>query len=158
MSRLASLLVWIPLWAFAQDGATVQGAVTNSVTHAGLSGVAVTLWTQQAVHYNATTGENGAWRITGIEAGRYCSRFEKTGFVEPAHEGPLVERPMPVGGGGTPIQLDRELVPLATLSGRVLDPEGKPADGIEVGFGMYDTVVTGNDGQFVLHDERPGSY
>ena len=158
MPRPASLLVWIPLCAFAQDGATVQGTVTNSVTHAGLSGVAVTLWTQQAVHYNATTGENGAWRITGIKAGRYYSRFEKTGFVEPVRQPPSVERPMTVPGGGTPIQLDRELVPLATLSGRVLDPEGNPAHGIEVGFGMYDTVVTGNDGQFVLRDERPGSY
>jgi hypothetical protein len=155
---MAALLACIPFCALAQDGATVQGTVTNSATHAGLSGVAVTLWTQQAVHYNATTDENGAWRISGMQPGRYYSRFEKLGFVEPPRESPLLERPMAVGAGGTPIQLDRELVPLATVSGHVLDPDGKPAAGVEVGFSMYDTVTTDSNGEFVLRDERPGSY
>jgi carboxypeptidase family protein len=156
--RFAGLLLWLAVGAFAQDGATVQGTVANSATHTGLGGVAVTLWTQQGVHYNATTDDNGAYQISGMKPGRYFSRFEKNGFVEVPHEGPSANSPLPVGAGGTPIRLDTELVPLATVRGRVVDPEGRPAADVEVGLDRFNTVTTGADGQFVLHDQRPGSY
>lgn len=156
--RFAALLVWLAAGAFAQEGATVLGTVANSATHTGLGGVAVTLWTQQGVHYNATTDETGAYQISGMTPGRYFSRFEKNGFVEVSRDGPSANSALPVGAGGTPIRLDTELVPLATVRGRVVDPEGRPAADVEVGFDRFNTVTTGADGQFVLHDQRPGSY
>jgi len=156
MLRVGAVLVMLPLAVFSQDAGAVQGTVTNSATHLGLGGVEVTLWTQQAVHYNATTDDTGAWRITGMKPGRYYSRLEKSGFVEPLHEGPP-EPPLPVGGGPA-LRLDKELVPLATVRGRVLTPEGKPLQDIEVGFSEFNTAKTDGDGQFTLRDERPGSY
>jgi hypothetical protein len=158
MKRIAILLVGMAPWTLAQPAATVQGVVTNSVTHAGIGGVAVTLWTQQAVRYNATTDDSGAWQIVGVKPGRYYSRYDKSGFVEPPHEGPLGGAPLPVGAGGNPIQLNATLDPLATLRGRVLDPEGKPAAGVEVGINSFVSVKTDGEGQFVLTGVRPGTY
>ena len=156
MLRVAVLYCWLPLATFGQDAGAVQGTVTNSATHLGVGGVEVTLWTQQAVHYNTTTDDTGAWRISGMKPGRYFSRFEKSGFVEPLRDGPA-EAPLAVGGGPA-LRLDKELVPLATVRGRVLNPEGKPAADIEVGFNQFDKVKTDGDGQFELRDQRPGSY
>ena len=158
MKRITILLVGMASSLLPQPAATVQGVVTNSVTHAGIGGVAVTLWTQQAARYNATTDDSGAWQITGVKPGRYYSRYDKSGFVEPPHEGPLGEAPVPVGAGGNPIQLDAALDPLATLRGRVLDPEGNPAAGVEVGINSFISVKTDQDGEFVLKEVRPGSY
>lgn len=158
MKRIAALLVCLAPLTVAQPLATVQGVVTNSVTHAGISDVAVTLWTQQAVRYSATTDGSGGWQIIGVKPGRYYWRYEKGGFVEPPHEGPLGVAPLPVGAGGNPIQLNATLDPLATLRGRVLNPEGEPAAGIEVGINSFVSVKTDTEGQFVLTGVRPGSY
>lgn len=158
MKQIAALIVCTAPWAMAQPAATVQGVVTNSVTRAGIGGVAVTLWTQQAVRYNAVTDELGGWRIGAMKPGRYYARYEKAGFVEPPHEGPLGGAPLAVGAGGNPIQLDATLDPLATLRGRVLDPEGKPAEGVEVGINSFVSVKTDKDGEFKLTEVRPGSY
>src|SRR5579884_2548565 len=140
MLRVAVLCCWLPVAAFAQDMGAAQGTVTNGATHLGVGGVEVTLWTQQAIHYNTTTDETGAWRITGMKPGRYYSRFEKSGFVEPQREGPG-ESPVVVDGGPA-LRLDKELVPLATVRGRVLTPEGTPAADIEVGFNQFNKAKT----------------
>lgn len=52
MYRAAVLLVGIAPWLAAQDSATIEGAVTNSVTHAPLGGVSVTL--ARCVDQNST--------------------------------------------------------------------------------------------------------
>ncbi len=156
--RVAAVLLAIPFWTFCQDGGTVEGRVLNSATRAGVGGADVTLWTQQGVHYNARTDESGAWRVSGMQPGRYWSRAEKSGFVEALHEGPTPQAPIVVGPGGTPIRIELQLAPFATVSGRVVDPEGKPAAGVEVGFGRFNTAITDDDGQFVLRDQRPGSH
>lgn len=156
MLRFAVLCCWLPLAGLAQDAGAVQGTVTNSATHLGVGGVEVTLWTQQAVHYNTTTDDTGAWRISGMKPGRYYSRFEKSGFVEPQRDGPG-EAPLAVGGGPA-LRLDKELVPLATVRGRVLSPEGKPVADIEVGFNQVNTAKTDGEGQFEFRNQRPGSY
>lgn len=156
MLRVGAVVVLLPLAALAQDAGAVQGTVTNSATHLGVGGVEVTLWTQQAVHYNATSDDTGAWQISGMKPGRYYSRFEKTGFVEPLRDGPA-EAPLAVGAGPA-LRLDKELVPLATVRGRVLNGEGKPVADVEVGFSAFSTVVTDGDGEFELRDQRPGSY
>jgi len=147
-----------------QSGGAAEGVVTNSITHAPIAGVAVTLWTPQAVNYNATTDQSGAWRITDIKPGRYRSRFEKEGFVEPRRGGPGVDPMIAVGPGGNPVRLNAELIPLATLRGRVVDSDRNPAPGAEVslvsaaGYGAYAPVKTDADGQFSISEIEPGSY
>lgn len=158
MKRTIALALWMAALLVAQEGATVEGTVTNTATHAGLPGVKVTLWTQQAVHYDTTTDDSGSWRITGIKPGRYFSRFEKAGFTDPPQEGLLNLPALPIGAGGTPIHLDGALAPLAILRGRVFDPDGKPAPRVDVGLSQYHLVETAEDGTFELTDVRPGSY
>ena len=57
----------------AQDGATVEGTITNRVTQAPLSGVAVTLSMlgQPRHQYTGTTDASGAYRIANVQPGPY---------------------------------------------------------------------------------------
>lgn len=75
--------------------------VTDTVTHAGVPGVGVTLWNRQGVLYNATTDSSGSFRIFDMQPGEYRSRYEKSGFVWLAR--PLFGEPtLRVGLGGVP--------------------------------------------------------
>ena len=142
----------------AQTGGTVEGRVVNSATGAGIGGVAVTLWTQQGSSYQVTSDESGAWRVTDMKPGQYDSRFEKSGFMEPPRAIPWPASALRVGAPGNPIRLDTALTPLATLRGRVVDPEGRPAADVEVGLNAFQTTRTDSEGQFALTGVKPGSY
>ena len=158
-----SLFLLAPLLP-AQSGGAAEGVVTNSITHAPIAGVAVTLWTPQAVNYNATTDQSGAWRITDMKPGRYRSRYEKEGFSEPRRGGTGVDPMIAVGPGGNPVRLDAELVPFGSVRGRVVDSDGNPAPDAEVslvsaaGFAAYAPVKTDSEGQFSISQIEPGSY
>lgn len=68
------------------------------------------------------------------------------------------------GGAGSPIPVsangatrwDIQLTPLASVRGRVLDPEGKPAAGVSVKGPGAQPVVTDENGEFVLEELVPG--
>jgi hypothetical protein len=60
--------------------------------------------------------------------------------------------------GTAAFRLDGQLTPLATIRGRVLDPEGKPAAGVTVDSQHFDSAVTDETGQFILDRLHPGSY
>lgn len=158
MWRAAVWLVWIAPWLCAQQGTTVEGTVINSVTHAGLGGVSVTF---SAYHggqqYNTTTDASGAYRITNVQPGSYGTEFQKTGFLEPPRPGPF-EPGLRIAPAQNGIRLDQQLTPLATLRGRVVDPEGQAVSGVEVGISEFVTSETGSDGEFVLTEIPPGSY
>jgi hypothetical protein len=54
-------------------------------------------------------------------------------------------------------RFDIKMVSAVTLRGRVLDPEGKPADGIAVHLTGARNTMTDEDGSFVFENVRPGS-
>lgn len=141
-----------------QTGGTIEGRVVNSATGAGIGGVAVTLWAPQGTNYHVTTDESGSWHVTDIKPGQYDSRFEKDGFTQPPGATPWPASPLRVGAAGNPIRLDTTLTPLATLRGRVVDPEGKPAADVEVGLNAFQSTRTDSEGQFALTQLKPGSY
>ena len=118
----------------------------------------VTLYTQKGVRYNATTDAAGAFRITDVQPGEYNSRAESLGYVDVVQPR-LGQQGLRVGMGGNATRLDMQLDPLATLRGRVLDPEGNPAPKVSVGLGPF---LGGNEtdaeGRFVFKDVRPGTY
>lgn len=158
MKRAAVLLLWIAPLLCAQDGATVEGTITNRVTQAPLGGVAVTLSMlgQPRNQYSATTDASGAYRIANVRPGPYQTQFEKSGFLPPPKTSPF--EPGLRVASEKPIRLDLQLTPLATLRGRVFDPEGKPATRVEVGSNELDTTETNTDGEFALTEVHPGSY
>jgi hypothetical protein len=147
----------------AQDGATVEGAVANSLTGAGVAGVTVRLWTQKGTHYETTTDAAGAYRITGMSPGDYDSLFEKTGFgeIESDSNAPFtVPRRLHVAPAKDSFRLDHQLAPLATVRGRVINADGTPAAHVEVTItiGPDGFTTTNDQGEFVIDKLRPGSY
>jgi hypothetical protein len=148
--KCAVLLVLMTPVIIAQNGA-VEGIVTNSATQAGIPGVVVTLTAStgardsQVGTYRTTSDASGAFRIADVQEGRYSASFQKTGFVGLAPDQPA-NRPFLVAPRGDPLRLSAELVPGASLRGRVVDSEGHPA------------AITDSAGSFVFHVLEPGSY
>lgn len=128
----------------AQNGsASLSGRVVNSVTKAGIPGVEFRLCRMHAPSVNpegltvdcdpvgtpAVTDDTGSYHLTGIAEGEYAvmPRF-KEGFR------PTISPPPIMIFGDT--QSDVELTPLATVHGRVLQPDGNPAKGVVVGLDL----------------------
>jgi hypothetical protein len=123
MKRAVALMIVLGHLSLGQIGASVEGVVTNAVTHSPIVGVSVVLSTK-GEQYDATTDSSGAYRINSPTPGSYGARFYKQGFLDTERGNNVYGPPILVGGG--PLRLDAQLMPLASISGRVLDPDGKP--------------------------------
>jgi protocatechuate 3,4-dioxygenase beta subunit len=172
-----------PVWAMfalaqfvlAQDGtASLSGRVVNSVTKAGIPGVELSFCRMHPRSVDSgglitvcdpapgsgVTDDTGSFHAAGIAEGRY--------LVTPAPmEGfgpPIAPPPFTISGD---TRRDLELTPLAAVHGRVLDPEGNPAEGVVVRLlgldfaGCYScntkaVKTTDAIGEFVLTDVPPG--
>lgn len=104
----------------AQGAGSVEGRVTTSTDHAGIAGVTV-----GAAAQHATTDSSGSFRLAGLEPGSVAVSFVAPGFV-------AAERTIRLDSTLTAARLDIELVPHSSISGRVLDEDGKPAGGVAV--------------------------
>lgn len=82
------------------------------------------------LHRTTTSDENGAYEVPDLEANFYRIQAEAEGF------GRAVRDRISVGldGRASP-EVHLYLSPGATLSGRVLDPDGRPLEGAQVGVG-----------------------
>jgi hypothetical protein len=143
--------------AFQAAGGSISGRVTNSVTGAGIGGVEVSACILSSplagvcqrdrdTIQHAVTDDLGAFRIAGIPDGQYT--------VMP----PIADGYFPTKFGPTPsirvagdTRFDLQLTPLASVRGRVLDPEDAPAAGIAVKLGVWQSV-TDEKGEFVFED------
>src|SRR5579872_198038 len=123
-AALMALAVALPLLC-AQGTGSVVGTVINANSGAGVAGMNVLLW-QGSTQYQATTDDTGTFHIDDVAPGSYRARFEKEGFV------PLQQDKPTVVTATEPAHIRVEMTPYATLRGRVLDPEGKPAAHVEV--------------------------
>jgi protocatechuate 3,4-dioxygenase beta subunit len=149
-------------WVCAQSGVTIEGVVVNPLTHTGVAGVSVHLVVQEGVQ-ETKTGESGDYHFSGIAPGDYVVVFSKPGYFTPesAYSNPVGTRPTPLKVGSDPIRLNREMIPLGALRGRVIDPEGKPAAHVKVeATNMLDpvTATTDDDGTFLFDKLQPGTY
>ncbi len=158
MSRAVALLVSFASLLVAQQGGVVEGRVVNSVTHAGVDGVSVSLYSKD-VSYEATTNATGGFRISGVTPGEYAASFVKTGFSIP-REGlfPRMPPPVHVADSSGPARIDIEMSPSAKLARRVLDGDGNPVAGIEVQADFSKYASTDNDGKFQIDNLEPGAY
>ena len=142
--------------ALAQNTGSVEGRVTSSVGHTGIGGVAVTVGAQRT-----TTDSSGAFGVTGLGPGALRFTFEAAGFFR-------YETPLRVDAGITATRLNVELTPHSSITGRVVDTEGKAVTGVHVeiteairGTGSTWNIwgaVTDKDGRYRATELRPGTY
>jgi protocatechuate 3,4-dioxygenase beta subunit len=130
--------------ALAQQTASVTGQVTNSVTGEPIVRAHVTLRGKQ--NFGALTNGEGKFSITGILPGGYAYAAERVGFTTAHHFGTLVED---LRAGENSLNL--KLIPMGSVSGRVLDADGEPVQLAEV-------VAVGADNDFSAGTDKHGKY
>jgi hypothetical protein len=174
-ASVTGLFLSAPLFFAQGTSGSISGHVTNSVTGAGIEGVAV----QAACMPDSAcfpgnpsqpgvTDSAGAFRLAGIPDGRYALLAEKDGLLQKRTSDS--EFMLSVSGAA---RFDLQLTPFARLSGRVVDPEGKPVAGLQVQLeqgekrhtiilaGEHNKIspkVTEQDGAFVFESVQPGIY
>jgi hypothetical protein len=149
MHRIAGLL----LFACALHAQLVDGTLTDSVTHAPIPNVIVTLL--GPVRYNATTDETGAFHIGPVQPGKYMLNIVQAGYVLPPSR-----RAFQVDSD---LRLPVELDPLGRVEGLVRYPNGRPAPRAQVWLAPYPNgaarAAAANIGaHFVFDDLTPGRY
>jgi hypothetical protein len=118
MWRLAALLIL----ARAVHSQSIEGTVTNVVTHAPIAGVYIRL--KGPATYTSSSDAAGVFRVAEAAPGEYFVDILVTGYY------PVARKTVEVGA--TPVHVAYELTPLAKLQGRVLYSDGTPAAGAQV--------------------------
>ena len=137
---------------YAQDGGAVEGIVVNAVTGVGIGGATVRLTFRQD-HYETVTDGAGEFRISGIKPGDYVAIAEKATYSVPPSQA-LRRAQVHIGSEKEPVRLRFELLPPATLRGRVFGIDGNPAVRAKVDVGGGQVKTTGDDGSFVFEISR----
>ena len=161
--------------ARAPRGASVEGRVTNRVTGEPVRKAVVYLTTYSdtpADTYMAQADSNGRFRFEGVVPGPYrafaeAARF--TTFPDRAWAAPVP--PLTVSDGQHLANVNIQMTPLGTVSGRVLDPDGDPVlkarveavqyvflRGVRQLASMGMSAWTDDRGQYRLFDVRPGRH
>jgi hypothetical protein len=161
-------LAWLFVIAAAAVGlpqqtdsrAEVSGRVTNSATGKPILRAHVTLSGQQ--RYGAITGADGKFSIARVPAGEYIVSVDAPGFQPPSSflDAPidrLVLRPAEHKD-----DLNVALIPLGAISGRVVDIDGRPLQGMTMSALSVEGVTIGElsdpDGRYRIGNLPPGKY
>ncbi len=152
-----AVTVFAPLLC-AQSAGSISGRVTNILTGAGIEGVTVRAGCFPGgptrcpdTDASAVTDPAGAFHFPALPDGRYVMTARTRGFAW-SETG---FRMATVSASGD-ARFDIKLTPEASLSGRVVDPEGKPVAGITVQF--RGTTTTDEQGAFAFQELGPGTY
>jgi len=121
---------------------TVEGTLVNAATKAAVAGADVHLHGPDESSYAATTDAQGHFHFDDVPDGSYALDCKKEGF------GPSMSRPVAVKAGGDAVKLHLTLVPLGSISGRVVDGKGRPVPDARLIL-----TVTGTRGEPVRADE-----
>jgi hypothetical protein len=162
---IAALFLGAPALASAQDSAAgVSGQVTDSATGAPILRAHVMLaqWTRNGHSYGALTGDKGNFTIEQLPAGHYSFRVEAAGF-EPSYAVPDDRiGNLELGAGEHRRDVNIALTPWGAISGRVIDAEGRPVQGVPVsalgleGFVSYQ--ISDPRGEYRMPHLSPGRY
>lgn len=129
--------------AFGQDTGklgSIEGRVVNTATGEGIrraevvmrgSGVAARGARSEQMTRAASTDAEGKFKFEGVEAGNYFLMVQKQGFVPERRTG-YAGRSIRVTQGQEVSGLEYKLQPHAVITGRVVDDEGEPVQGIAV--------------------------
>jgi hypothetical protein len=156
---MTKLLAALLLTSSALLAQVVEGSVVNSATGAPIAGASVSIEIQGKAAYHATSNDQGVFRIEDVADGTYTASAGKPGFRRPQDALPS---PFRVAAGLNPISLQIPLVPMAKVSGRVLDANDKPVPHADVlllqGTMAGEGHTTDAEGGFSFGEMQPGSY
>lgn len=121
------------------EPAVLEGVVTAFETGQPLQGVTIRVDTRLS-DPAATTDAAGRFRVQGIGPGafRVFARRERMSLVGTCVDNdtlPCADVWLPAG---ETVTLDLQMRPTASMSGRVVDPDGAPVAGVFVGLQVYD--------------------
>jgi hypothetical protein len=146
----------------AQTG-VVEGRVTSSTTHEGISGARamLTMIAEPKTVYSATTDASGTFRFDSLPRGEYAPNYLAWNYLELT---PMLRarNVLNVAPGRDAIRVEVELVPLARVTGRTIDNVQQPIPNAEViirptGEAFVRVARSGPDGAFVFDSMVPGS-
>jgi large repetitive protein len=143
--------------------ASVTGEVRNAISGMPIERAHISLrrynnggWDK----YGALTNAEGKYTISGIPAATYQVALDRVGFVPPLE---VTRNGLVLKAGEKKDDFKVKLVPVGAISGRVLDAEGQPVEGINVyaetgSVGQRTGGVTDDRGQFRIGGISPGKY
>ena len=162
MRALCALLL-LAISLCGQNSPAVEGVV---VTPAGVGiarvTVELTAQGQKDAAYRTTTDANGKFSVAAVVPGDYSVSYDLDGYGPPEDE--PTETPLHVSPDANVVTLRHELLPMAIVSGRVLDPDGSPVPNVAVEwlntiFGLTQmTATTDDQGRFRFPRITPGTY
>jgi hypothetical protein len=164
--------------ALAQDKplAVLEGTVVNGLTKEPVRKARVILEPPYGDHSPAlvcTTDDAGHFKFADVHAARYWLRVEKSGFLNGAFRARTPEERgslLTVADGDQMKDLNLRLFPAGSISGRVLDADGDPLPGLEVGLWRrsgklhdfselpQDPITAGHTGEYRFDGLDPGVY
>src|SRR4051794_11667576 len=142
--------------------ASIQGEVRDTITGLPVERAHVSLrrfvnggWDR----YGAQTNAEGKFTIMGVPPASYQWALERVGYVVPAE---VARNGLTLHAAEAKENLKLKLIPTGSISGRVLDPDGAPVEGVsveaEAGSRAERTAATDDRGQYRIGGLRPGKY
>jgi hypothetical protein len=157
------LLSALALISAALPAQTIEGTASDALTGLPISGAAIHLYKIGGMPARETVTDTlGHFRIEDLPLGGYYALIRKDGYSA-------------LGANKTAGQhfhlskdevahLDARMAPLGTVTGRVLDADGRPISAASVqlrgvdAFASAYATTTGGNGAFTLKDVEPGTY
>jgi len=121
------------------EPARLQGVVTDEASDEGLVGSEVVVWPRymQGFSLRTTTGGEGSFELTGLPPGDYLFSAAGDRHYKPPIASFMREAPGVQLDAGRSTSLRIGLLPMATVKGRVLEPDGTPATDAVVGIRAF---------------------
>jgi hypothetical protein len=109
--------------------------------------------------YGAQTNAEGKFAIAGVPAGNYQVAMDRVGYVAPVE---VTRNQLGLRAGEKKDNYKLKLIPVGAITGRVLDADGGPMEGLtveaELGGKVERSATTDDRGQYRIGGLRPGRY
>jgi hypothetical protein len=162
MAGLAFAQAQAPAPRADEKPASVEGEIRDIVSglpieraHVSLRRFANGGWDR----YGAQTNAEGKFAIAGIPAGNYQVAMDRVGYVAPVE---VTRNQVGLHAGEKKDNYKLKLIPVGAITGRVLDADGAPMEGLtveaELGGRVERSATTDDRGQYRIGGLRPGRY